>query len=194
MLETRVLTQVDLEAIEQSCTYCLTSFALMDFVVQCPEDSCGRWYHVTCWNANGNHCGFWGCLGNGIPDESTIINSNQRESESGDLDDLLNSITIVAQVDSNTTPVTNHQETTLQDWNGDNPDIIKHIDITDWEINLANAAEKLHFLPLFDRTGLPKVLGKYERTEYYWGILGCLIFFIVTIFFLALLGAWMLLQ
>lgn len=189
-----MLTQVDLETIEQSCTYCLTSFALMDFVIQCPEDSCGRWYHATCWKANGNHCGFWGCLGNGMPDESTIINSNQRESESGDLDDLLNSITIVAQVDSNTTPVTNVQETTLQDWDGDNLDIIKHIDITDWEISLANVSEKLHFLSLFDRTGLPKVLGKYERTEYYWGILGCLIFFIVTIFFLALLGVRMLLQ
>jgi len=69
MLQQRILTVNDTDILAMSCAYDSTPFALGDAVVQCPGE-CGRWYHVACWKAYGNHCAWFGCKGAGAVTES----------------------------------------------------------------------------------------------------------------------------
>src|SRR5574341_2095387 len=171
MLEIRTIKASDIDILEQNCTFCLTQFVSGNQVVQCPADSCSRWYHVGCWNANDNHCAFWGCAGNGVPNTSTNNELSEQKRDSSDINYILDHIEIIEQT-INRTNLSDIHDLILQDWDYENLNPSKHIEITDWEINLADAAKKTHLLYAFDRLGLPKVLGKYERTEYYWVALG----------------------
>ncbi len=193
MLDVRILTHSDIELVEQNCTYCLTPFAASDCIVQCPVDSCGRWYHIRCWEANGNHCGFWECKGVGIPNPSNN-NMPEQETEISSFNAILGRISIVSESNDNTTNPVEIHEIVFQDSDDENLSPTKHIEINGWEINLASAAKKLHLLSAYDRSVLPKVLGKYERTEYYWSMLGCFIILVAAIIFLAISGFWMLLR
>jgi hypothetical protein len=47
----------------EECALCKQLFAPEETIVICPED--GSRHHVRCWEANGNKCTAYGCLGRG---------------------------------------------------------------------------------------------------------------------------------
>jgi hypothetical protein len=66
----------------EACALCKEPFAPDDGLVICPEDATR--HHVHCWQANGNRCTAYGCLGRGevrdIP-EARVITARHRGTE-----------------------------------------------------------------------------------------------------------------
>lgn len=63
------------------CPYDMAPIKPGEAVIRCPNPNCGRLYHVSCWQANGNKCAVLGCLGQGIvsqPSQPVVSQLPQR--------------------------------------------------------------------------------------------------------------------
>lgn len=60
----------------QNCALCKQEFIAGDEIVICPED--GSRHHVRCWQANGNKCTAYGCLGEGAIGSPAVLRPRAR--------------------------------------------------------------------------------------------------------------------
>ncbi len=77
----------------EECALCKHPFAPPDEIIICPED--GSRHHAPCWQANGNHCTAYGCLGggevistqlgDGLPEpDNGVADTGNRRAREGD--------------------------------------------------------------------------------------------------------------
>jgi hypothetical protein len=71
-----VLVDADSPFAGELCALCKEPFAPPSQIVICPQD--GSRHHVSCWQANDNHCTAFGCTGEGLVQARGPIRSPRR--------------------------------------------------------------------------------------------------------------------